>query len=1121
MAQAPLREHYDSDEDYFRELDIYNTQVSSDLDSISDALGITVSRDAQDRPVIDGIVQPYEERYLHTRYGTDENGAGFTADYTTISGLTVFQGIRNSDVPAESTNPAEYTWREITVSSGWAPYFRTLGGRQIDWVFTTTVPTGYTLDDSGTVVDLDSLPGAIGAPGQSAIQALVSYSNGRVIVRAPNNGDYTPAPVDSVITTRVDVIFQSTEGGTVFARLSKNVSYDITTNIFSQVAINHPSGDLNVASVTVSPTITANGVELSFAYDANNRQANTEAEVFLVQGGGVGPANLRRFRTASSAGIAGRPTTDSGLDNNWVDNPDFLNAGTLFESTQQVNITQDGSPYSTDLVFSGTGGGSTLPAQPEIQTITVGTNAQTSSFTVGSPETTTFNISGSPGNFSPNTVNISFPNLPATLLYDSTQEDGGASLTLIGDILRQDSQGLTISTLGIRNDDNGTDNLTAYANTNGLATGTTINTLDFLNWIALGIAALSVQATASLISGNATLTLTDIRPDLTHSWTAVSGFDGDRFSIYRADGVDTFPSGADGASSLEHYRSAVNTVTSTAIYGSTAVAQIPYIDNDGNQQSFTSPSIIFQPSDNTSSLLADRFVDGIAPELKFTLFYENDNSQRSWDFGSGVVITDWADAGNIRVSLGSAFLLAPDMPRFYNRVTIETFSGTATFSFTVTDPLNTSTTSLQTLNLGALISSTGSPPGSFPEGSLFTFFTSKQTFLDFFGEVGVTADNGVISINNFFQGNVTNSLVLTTTQNTGNVLYSSPTITDGTVTEDTSDITLRFENNAGTNEDLTIMFNSQLDADGIAAAIGSNITQPVETTVFTSLYDILDDVFTSDRWNFRDSTEVLSNVLTPTNWPSSGIIRVNIDAPSPLYDSTTVIVGSTLTIDDSNGNSAVYSVSEVSTVFGINVDFILATLESSTGVVPPTNTLTTLTLMRPIPTAIGFSSSVSGNVVTITSEENEPRSQTTVVNADAGTNGNITSDSFTIATVQDGVVPFSIIIGTVSQLTITTSSGTTSLSFLPGIDSTTMASTVAVEFGGDTLEMYASSSSSTVDLESYSRALGADFTFTATFNPGDSSTASMVQENEVSGTNEVHDGTQVRWSRAIQVGTIS
>ena len=159
MAQAPLREHYDSDEEYFRELDIFNTQVSSDLENITGSTGegVEIGTDNEAYPTVGTIRAPYQHRYLHVRYGTSPTGAGFTDDYTTIPGLTVYQGLRNDPSAAESTNPASYIWRELNVSTGWIPSYRIDGGRLVDWDFSTVVPQNFLVDSGEMVIDLGDL----------------------------------------------------------------------------------------------------------------------------------------------------------------------------------------------------------------------------------------------------------------------------------------------------------------------------------------------------------------------------------------------------------------------------------------------------------------------------------------------------------------------------------------------------------------------------------------------------------------------------------------------------------------------------------------------------------------------------------------------------------------------------------------------------------------------------------------------------------------------------------------------------------------------------------------------------------------------------------------------------
>ena len=112
LQQAP----YTGDTD----LDSWTNEVTRQVNSgeLAGAVSVEVTTDDEDRPVVGGITLGYTERYLQTRYATSSDGTqGFTDDYTTISGLTVFQGLRNSADAAESTTPADYTWRQLMVIS--------------------------------------------------------------------------------------------------------------------------------------------------------------------------------------------------------------------------------------------------------------------------------------------------------------------------------------------------------------------------------------------------------------------------------------------------------------------------------------------------------------------------------------------------------------------------------------------------------------------------------------------------------------------------------------------------------------------------------------------------------------------------------------------------------------------------------------------------------------------------------------------------------------------------------------------------------------------------------------------------------------------------------------------
>ena len=197
MAQPPLREHYDTDREYFIELDIYNTRVATDITNLVSS-AVDADMDDQGRVVIDGTSVGYPLRYLDTAYGTDLTGSNFA---TTPQGLPdgttpVFQGVRNISNTTQSTSPGDFVWREVNStipSQDLNAFYRTIGGRDIDWMFSSaTEISGFTIDDGSTVIDLESLPGAVGEDGNTTgtklifIRTTAEYKfSSRVFVTSP------------------------------------------------------------------------------------------------------------------------------------------------------------------------------------------------------------------------------------------------------------------------------------------------------------------------------------------------------------------------------------------------------------------------------------------------------------------------------------------------------------------------------------------------------------------------------------------------------------------------------------------------------------------------------------------------------------------------------------------------------------------------------------------------------------------------------------------------------------------------------------------------------------------------------------------------------------------------
>ena len=198
MAQPPLREHYDSDREYFIELDIYNTRIATDVANAASAVSsaATAGMDDQGRVVIDGTPVGYPLRYLDTAYASDAVGTNFAANPQGLpNGTTpVFQGVRNTASTVQSTTPGDFIWREVNStipSQDLNAFKRTIGGRNIDWMFSSAAEiAGFIIDSGASVIDLDSLPGAVGDDGNTSGTKLIFFRTTAATVNTPTGGTF-------------------------------------------------------------------------------------------------------------------------------------------------------------------------------------------------------------------------------------------------------------------------------------------------------------------------------------------------------------------------------------------------------------------------------------------------------------------------------------------------------------------------------------------------------------------------------------------------------------------------------------------------------------------------------------------------------------------------------------------------------------------------------------------------------------------------------------------------------------------------------------------------------------------------------------------------------------------
>ena len=180
----PQRGDFNDELSYQEAYDQWAYDVTQDLNNATTGTA-SATEDSQGRVVINDTPVGYRFRYLDTVYGSSETGANLSQ---TISGLPIntspiYQGVRNSVDASSSSNPADFIWRQVNNtmnSQDVIAGYRLIGGRDIDWRFGSTLPSGYT-EDTGSPIDLENFAaGEQGPEGDAALTVLVSTRSGTV-----------------------------------------------------------------------------------------------------------------------------------------------------------------------------------------------------------------------------------------------------------------------------------------------------------------------------------------------------------------------------------------------------------------------------------------------------------------------------------------------------------------------------------------------------------------------------------------------------------------------------------------------------------------------------------------------------------------------------------------------------------------------------------------------------------------------------------------------------------------------------------------------------------------------------------------------------------------------------
>ena len=126
-------------------------------------------------------------KYISIKYATSYDGS---VGFSNVPTGATYYGIRNSNDPTESTNPADYIWY-LTTGFGTTNYlwYIVAGGRQIDFYLNPTAPSDYYVKDPGTAIDIDIVTTT--KTQNVAIPAIYQWTSGSAPTRPSTTSTYT------------------------------------------------------------------------------------------------------------------------------------------------------------------------------------------------------------------------------------------------------------------------------------------------------------------------------------------------------------------------------------------------------------------------------------------------------------------------------------------------------------------------------------------------------------------------------------------------------------------------------------------------------------------------------------------------------------------------------------------------------------------------------------------------------------------------------------------------------------------------------------------------------------------------------------------------------------------
>lgn len=225
-----------------------------------------------------GNVIAYLYKYLAVKYADSADGLLNFGDTPTNR---QYYGLRNSDQDIESTNPADYIWKQVAGGFGTTKFlwYQTGGGRQVEFFVGTAAPNSYFLQAPTSAIDLDVVTGNNGKmyaiptiyiwtttsspPARPTTTSIYTWATGAISsVPAGWASSIPTAPSGATYLWQLAVPLIESINVTTSVVDWTNTSYSITA-----IAANGPTGPrtttgyiyYQLASTTAPATPTASG----------------------------------------------------------------------------------------------------------------------------------------------------------------------------------------------------------------------------------------------------------------------------------------------------------------------------------------------------------------------------------------------------------------------------------------------------------------------------------------------------------------------------------------------------------------------------------------------------------------------------------------------------------------------------------------------------------------------------------------------------------------------------------------------------------------------------------------------------------------------------------------------